>query len=120
MRLFIVLAITLHIAWFAREVHAVSTVNKLGWFKSRYDIETNLKNEAGKDLVFVRYSDSHKLNREWVYNKLKIDGSEIVWAREMSHAENQKLIDYFYDRNVWLVQPESNESLIKPYHYEVR
>ena len=32
--------------------------------------------------------------------------SPIVWAREMDAARNAKLLDYFHDRHVWLLEPD--------------
>jgi hypothetical protein len=43
-----------------------------------------------------------------VYNEANIDGAKIVWAREMDSGQNRKLVEYFKDRQVWLV--EVNES----------
>jgi hypothetical protein len=35
-----------------------------------------------------------------------IDGSKVVWARDMGAEKNQNLIEYFSDRQVWLVKPD--------------
>jgi hypothetical protein len=65
--------------------------------------------QLGKhDLVLVRYADDHPLSEEWVYNAADVDASPIVWAREMSPAEDAPLIAYFHDRKVWLLEPDVN------------
>jgi hypothetical protein len=60
--------------------------------------------ERGRDLVLVQYARLHDLNREWVYNRADIDGSEVVWARDMGAEANAGLLDYFSDRNVWTLR----------------
>jgi hypothetical protein len=44
---------------------------------------------------------------EQVYNAADIDGSKVVWAREMDAADNLELMHYYPDRKVWLVEPDS-------------
>jgi uncharacterized protein (TIGR03437 family) len=41
-----------------------------------------------------------------VYNDADIDGSPVVWARELDDASNQKLIAYFTERSVWRFNPD--------------
>jgi len=58
-----------------------------------------------RHLVLVRYELGHPLfSAEWVYNEADIDDSTVAWARDMSPEENQELIDYFCDRQVWLLE----------------
>ncbi len=61
---------------------------------------------GGKHLVFVRYGASHDAGDEWVYNDADIDGSSIVWARELDHESNVRLMRYFADRKVWVMEPD--------------
>jgi hypothetical protein len=83
---------------------------------SRVAIIKQLEAMPGKHLVVVRYSDDHNIHDEWVYNGADIDGSKILWARELDDEEqNQKLFDYFKDRHIWLVQPDTDNTTLKPY-----
>lgn len=66
-------------------------------------IQRQLEETPGKHLVIVRYSPDHEPFDEWVYNEADIDGSRIVWAREMDPAENRRLLNYFKDRQAWLL-----------------
>lgn len=60
----------------------------------------------GKDLILVRYESTRYVDRfEWVYNAADIDASEVVWARELSESENEKLRAHFKQRQVWLLDP---------------
>jgi hypothetical protein len=78
-------------------------------------VENDLDRLPGKQLVIVRYSSMHNPFEEWVYNAADIDGSKVVWAREMDDAANLELMRYYKDRNVWLVQPDSPVAKVTPY-----
>ncbi len=67
-----------------------------------------LSHFPGKQLVLVRYEPSygHDVDRELVYNAANIDGAKIVWARDMGSIQNQELMRYFRDRNVWCLNGE--------------
>ncbi len=66
------------------------------------------------DLVLVRYASNHPLGEEWVYNRADIDASKIVWAREMSPAEDAPFIAYFHDRRIWLLEPDVSPRKLTP------
>ena len=65
--------------------------------------------------MVVRYSPKHDPRNEWVYNQADIDNARVVWAREMSAEQNERLIHYFKDRKVWLVQPDEVPVQLTPY-----
>ncbi len=73
----------------------------------RARILAELESHPGQHLVLVRYGPHHHPFREYVYNGADIDGSRVVWAREMSPEENRKLIDYFPNRQVWLLDADA-------------
>ena len=58
----------------------------------------------------VRYGPSYSPGNEWVYNAADIDGAKVVWAREMDGAENRKLLEYFKDRHVWLLDVDQDDT----------
>jgi hypothetical protein len=72
----------------------------------RAAIERWLSDRSRKQLVVVRYARDHTPNQEWVYNHADIDGSKVVWAREMDAASDAKLLNYFKDREAWLVRAD--------------
>jgi hypothetical protein len=74
-----------------------------------------LTNLPGRQLVIVRYKPDRIPFEEWVYNEADIDAAKVVWAREMSPAEDAALIAYFKTRNVWLL--EADEIPPKLSHY---
>jgi hypothetical protein len=81
----------------------------------RAQIQSTLEGLPGKQLVIVRYANDHSSLDEWVYNAPDIDGSKVIWAREMDAAKNADLIHYYKDRQVWLVQPDTHPAEISPY-----
>jgi hypothetical protein len=82
---------------------------------SRVAVLKQLEATAGKHLIVVRYSDDHNIHDEWVYNGADIDGSKVIWARELDADQNAKLFAYFKDRHIWLVEPDVDNTEIKPY-----
>ncbi len=63
----------------------------------------HLESLPGGQLVIVRYGPKHDPLVEWVYNEADIDHSKVVWARDMGEAENERLIQYFGNRTIWLL-----------------
>jgi hypothetical protein len=81
----------------------------------RIDVNQALAEVSGKQLVIVRYSPRHVFQDEWVYNAADIDHAPIVWARDLGHEQNQELLNYYPDRNVWLLEPDEQPPSITPY-----
>ena len=82
---------------------------------ARAQVQDRLEQIPGKQLAIVRYSPSHSSLDEWVYNAPDIDGSKVVWAREMDATSNLELLHYYGDRTAWLVQPDMDPATISPY-----
>jgi hypothetical protein len=72
---------------------------------SRSRVAEFLKAQHGKHLVIVVPKESEFNLLQWIYNDADIDGSRIVWARDLGPLENTKLVDYFKGRDVWWVDP---------------
>jgi hypothetical protein len=84
----------------------------------RQDVIAELKSYAGPQLVIVRYSENHDPFQEYVFNDADIDGSRIVWAREMGKAQNRQLVAYFNKRRIWLLKPDVAAWTLSPYPAE--
>jgi hypothetical protein len=91
------------------------------WYQSglgsfgREAVERGLERIPGGQLVIVRYKPDHAPFIEWVYNRADIGGSKVVWAREMTAAENYELINYFKDRQVWLLRADDKPPHLTAY-----
>jgi hypothetical protein len=83
---------------------------------SRQVIQDRLAQTPGKHLILVRYEpDNHNIHDEWVYNGAEIDTAKVLWARELDEKQNTKLLAYFNDRHIWLVEPDSDNTELIPY-----
>jgi len=78
-------------------------------------VQSGLENLPGMQLVIVRYSALHNPLNEWVYNSPDIDSSKVVWARDMGATHNLELLQYYANRKVWLVEPDSLPAVVLPY-----
>jgi hypothetical protein len=81
----------------------------------RKPVETQLAALPGEHLVLVRYSKDHNSGEEYVYNDADIDHSKTVWAREIPGMDLAPLFNYFRNRDVWLYEPDEDDSTVGPY-----
>ena len=81
----------------------------------RAQVQARLEQVPGDQLAIVRYSSEHNPLDEWVYNLADIDGSKVVWAREMDTTNNLELMRYYQNRKVWLVEPDATPAAVLPY-----
>ena len=77
-----------------------------GWSLDRDAIVSQLSRHPERHLVLVRYAAEHSPHQEWVYNDADIDGSKIVWARQIDAQRDEEVIRYFSDRNAWMLKPD--------------
>jgi hypothetical protein len=82
---------------------------------SRNDIRRELLSQAGKQLVIVHYKKDHVPIDEWVFNDADIDGSKVIWARDMGKEANAELVRYFQDRRVWTIDPDQSHPMLATY-----
>jgi hypothetical protein len=81
----------------------------------RIRVQNFLEKQPGRQLAIVRYEAGHDIFNEWVHNAADIDASRVVWARDMSAADNRELLDYYRDRKVWLVEPDQTPPKVTCY-----
>jgi hypothetical protein len=86
-----------------------------GGDSSRDALQKRLDRLPGKHLIIVRYEADHNIHDEWVFNAADIDGAKVLWARELDAKQNAALLQYFYERNIWLVDPEADNLELIPY-----
>jgi hypothetical protein len=81
----------------------------------RIEVNRQLAAMGGQLLVFVRYSPHHVYQNEWVWNRADIDGSRIVYARDLGPDEDEKLIRYYPNRKVLMLEPDAYVPLLSGY-----
>jgi len=81
----------------------------------RANFERALATLPGQQLVLVRYAKDHIPEHDWVYNADDIDASSVVWAWDMDEQSNRELLQYFKNRQVWLVEPDETPPKLSPY-----
>jgi len=81
----------------------------------RAAIVEKLEQTPDRHLAIVRYGPHHDVHWEWVYNAADIDGSKVVWARDMGERDNQELLNYFHDRTVWQLNADEFPTRLEPY-----
>lgn len=59
----------------------------------------------GNHLVFVRPKTDEYNLLQWIYNDADIDGSRIVWARDLGPERDAELARYYAGRHLWMVDP---------------
>ena len=74
--------------------------------RRRIEVNRQLAAMEGQLLVFVRYSSHHIYQNEWVWNQADIDGSRIVFARDLGPDEDERLIRYYPNRKVLVLDPD--------------
>ena len=109
-----------YVSWAAMAVFIVSSGLGLLTAENRYlfgpidyhirakhaTVEARLEEQPGKHLVFVTYGPRHELYEELVYNRADIDSSRVVWARSLGSELDQRLVQYYSDRQIWLLEDD--------------
>jgi hypothetical protein len=81
----------------------------------RNAIVRELQEMPGKHLVIVHYGPDHSSHIDWIFNRADIDGSKVVWARDMGDRRNQELLLYFKDRQPWRVEADDSMPKLETY-----
>jgi hypothetical protein len=107
---------------FAPQLHIPTPVDwKYSWESEHFqnldlaEAKAQLEALPREQLVIVRYNQYHITNNEWVYNRADIDGSKVVWARDMGDSGNAPLLRYYAKRRVWLAEPDLAPPRLSPY-----
>lgn len=78
-------------------------------------IVRELQTMPEKHLVIVHYGPNHSAHIDWIFNRADIDGSQVVWARDMGDSRNQELLLYFKDRQAWRIEADDPVPKLEPY-----
>ena len=117
LRPFGILPITAH--QFDKDKDIQNSVHKpIPWLPlevQRERIEADLEARSGKHLVIVHHPYHDVPSMDWVYNRADIDHAKVIWARDMGYLNNQELLEYYPDRQVWYVDRGDPTAAIRPY-----
>ncbi|HLJ47052.1 MAG TPA: hypothetical protein VKU01_13635 [Bryobacteraceae bacterium] len=83
------------------------------WAIGRARIIRQLESEGRRHLVLVRYLPHHIPQQEWVFNGPDIPSQKVIFAREMTPAQDQELLDYFRNRIVWMLDADANPPVLR-------
>lgn len=76
--------------------------------------EQTLTQQGDKHLILVRYSPQHSCYYEWVFNGADLQNAPVLWAHDMGDAENQRLLDYYQNRKIWRLEPDTSAEKLIP------
>jgi hypothetical protein len=76
--------------------------------RSREEVTKTLDAIPGRHVVLLRYSPTHCVHREWVYNSADIFRQRIIWAHEMGPEWDRPFVANYPDRQFWILQPDSS------------
>lgn len=85
------------------------------WSLKRSELEKWMEHQPTPQLVFVRYSQHHNVNFEWVYNHANIMHSHVIWARDLGVEHNRELLKLLPDRTVWLLEADAADPQLVSY-----
>jgi hypothetical protein len=82
------------------------------WATHREKILRMLADQPGDHLVLVPQGPGFDVEANWVANAADIDGARVVWAWQMTAAENRQLMSHFRERCVWLLLLDTNPPIM--------
>jgi hypothetical protein len=106
----------LMVLWLIASLAVGQRADPTAWPMQRAEMLAQLSQTCERHLVIVRYGPDHSPFDEWVYNDADIDGSAVVWAREMKPEQNEELTAYFRDRRIWLLEADAEPPALRPRH----
>jgi hypothetical protein len=77
------------------------------WALNRERVRKELEATPGEHLILVEYRPDHNLTDEWVFNGPDIPSQKVIWARAMTPALDQELVDYFHGRTIWILDADA-------------
>jgi hypothetical protein len=94
------------------------------WDWQRVALTKQLESQGGTHLVIVHQGARQSVHNDWVHNGAAIDQQRVVWARDLGPAQTPRLLAYYADRKVWLLEVENpwepeikdiQKAVLKPY-----
>ena len=89
------------------------------WSVARTQLAAELAQRGNQHVVLVRYPASDYQTvvwDEWVYNRADIDSVAVIWARDLGPEKNRRLLEYYRDRRLWVLDVAHAELRPWPHH----
>jgi hypothetical protein len=83
------------------------------WEQKRANAQ--LAHAPGLHLVIVHDRANANIHSDWIHNEPNIDGSKVVWARDMGPYMDRYLLAYFGNRQVWYIDNDDGIRALRPY-----
>ena len=83
--------------------------------RAREQVVKTLDAIPGRHVVLLRYSPTHCVHREWVYNLADMDQQRILWAHEMGPEWDRPFVQRYRDRQFWILDPDQSPPRLIPY-----
>lgn len=114
-RLTVPAILLLQIAWIGMFAELVRGIEAESWSRHRQEIVERLAKEKGKHMVLVRYTSTHNVHQEWVYNLAEPSESKIVWARFEDGRWINSLLKEYPNREVWMIDADDPKPMLKEF-----
>ena len=88
--------------------------NREDWNHRRAQVVSQLLAAGGEHVVIVRYAADHNAHCEWVANQADIDQTPIIWAREKEPEKLRQLLQYYRNRNFWVLEADKTPAKLEP------
>lgn len=92
---------------------SIGSPDDLSPHRQRARLLRQLNASKEKYLIVVKYGPHHSYYNDWIFNSANIDGSKVVWARDMELQKNCELINYFNDRVIWSLEIDRDEAPVQ-------
>jgi hypothetical protein len=73
--------------------------------RERANLIQKLQAMPGNDLVIVRFETGVWEANDWVYNFSDLSQGKVIWAREILHVDNERLLQAFPGYRIWILEP---------------
>ncbi len=83
------------------------------WHRERQALQRKLEADGERHLILVVYENLR--SPDWVYNGADLENSKVIWARSLSNASDQGLIDHFPGRKIWKLQAGTDGNSLQPW-----
>lgn len=108
MKLAVGCLIVLQLVGMAAEITAANR-RAMTWADQRQSLVDGLRHSGDRHLILVRYHPNHNVHHEWVYNEADLENSAVVWAHSWREDLDQRLLDHYRQRKVWLLELDEDD-----------